>query len=216
MAARAASTDLDERDEEELLLIVAGLGMPQDGESGEQEYWVGEEAHDCISDLQRYLRRDDPNVMAAPRAVGGWRVLQTHLLPILCSRSSDSKLVFNVLKVVVKITMKPEQLGTRMIDAIKEKKVPDPLVGKQLKELEGHHRAYKRAFVQPHNVGMLVRLLAKPLSTPEESRSEEDSMVIELLLALLLNLLHTEPPDAPPPAAAAASVGRRPAGTAEP
>eukprot|EP00965_Chrysotila_dentata_P143952 4754993-Pleurochrysis_carterae.AAC.3 len=128
-------TDLDTADEEELLLIIGGLGMT--GDSG--EYWLREkgECADALSDLQalrpsidlsakrplpatsadslgaqRYLRRDDPLVMGCHRALGAWRVLQTHLIPMLkLLATDDSKLAFGVLKVLVKITMKPEQLG---------------------------------------------------------------------------------------------------------
>ena len=109
------SSELERIDEEELLLIISGLGMPQEPtpENPEPDYWVSDECRECLSDLQRYLRRDDPMVLAAHRALGSWRVLQTHLIPLLqATGDSDTKLAFNVLKVIVKITMKPEQLGT--------------------------------------------------------------------------------------------------------
>merc|ERR1712185_501282 len=109
---------------------------------------IGPECKDCVADLQRYLRRDDPMVMAAHRALGSWRVLQTHLLPLLqATGDSDTKLAFNVLKVIVKLTMKPEQLCTRMRDLLAEKKDPGAEVGAAIDELQRHHRAYKRAFV---------------------------------------------------------------------
>ena len=202
------STELERIDEEELLLIISGLGMPQEPtpENPEPDYWVSDECRECLSDLQRYLRRDNPNTMAFHRALGGWRVVQAHLLPILAKSGHDPKLVFSVLKIVVKLTMKPEQLGARMVEHLAEKKTPDPLVGKQLDELRDHHRAYKRAFLRPiasvpnvNAVGVLVRILSTPVAKPEANRSDEDTMLIELTLALLLNLLHTAPPDAPPP-----------------
>ena len=202
------STELERIDEEELLLIISGLGMPQEPtpENPEPDYWVSDECRECLSDLQRYLRRDNPNTMAFHRALGGWRVVQAHLLPILAKSGHDPKLVFSVLKIVVKLTMKPEQLGARMVEHLAEKKTPDPLVGKQLDELRDHHRAYKRAFLRPiasvpnmDAMGVLVRILSTPVAKPEANRSDEDTMLIELTLALLLNLLHTAPPDAPPP-----------------
>ena len=202
------SSELERIDEEELLLIISGLGMPQEPtpETPEPDYWVSDECRECLSDLQRYLRRDNPNTMAFHRALGGWRVVQAHLLPILAKSAHDPKLVFSVLKIVVKLTMKPEQLGARMVEHLAEKKTPDPLVGKQLDELRDHHRAYKRAFLRPiasvpnmDAMGVLVRILSTPVAKPEANRSDEDTMLIELTLALLLNLLHTAPPDAPPP-----------------
>lgn len=37
----------------------------------------------------------------------------------------------------MKLTMKPEQLGVKMDDMLRERKAPDPVVGKQLDELKG-------------------------------------------------------------------------------
>ena len=106
---------LEQGDEEELLLIISGMGMAQPAANDEEgEYWVGEDCKECVSDLQRYLRRDDPDAMAFHRAIGHWRVLQQHLLPLLKWCADDLKIVFNVLKVIVKLTMKPEQLGTHL------------------------------------------------------------------------------------------------------
>eukprot|EP00967_Tisochrysis_lutea_P143734 scaffold267356_cov35-Tisochrysis_lutea.AAC.8 len=62
-------------------------------------YMVGAECADCLRDMQRYLRRDDQHVLACHRALGAWRVLQMHLLPILRTCKNDPKLVFDVLKV---------------------------------------------------------------------------------------------------------------------
>jgi hypothetical protein len=65
-----SATDLDNDEEEELLLLVSGMGMTQQVEGGGTEYWVGEDVHDCVSDLQRYVRRDDPFSMKTHRALG--------------------------------------------------------------------------------------------------------------------------------------------------
>jgi hypothetical protein len=92
------ATQLDPADEEELLLIVSGLGLTDASEGG-KGYLVGSECSDCLRDMQRYLRRDDQHVLACHRALGAWRVLQTHLLPILRTCKNDPKLVFDVLKV---------------------------------------------------------------------------------------------------------------------
>ena len=210
-------SDLPRSDEEELLLIISGMGEHVEAEG---RYMVGPECKDCVADLQRYLRRDDPMVMAAHRALGQWRVLQTHLLPLLqANGDSDSRLTFSVLKVIVKLTMKPEQLGAprphllatactactcmlplscvdltlcvspaaRMRDSLEEKKSPDPLIGARIDDLQRHHLAYKKAFVHGDAVGMLVSLLGRALSVPDAMRSEDDGMVIELLLALILS-----------------------------
>ena len=159
----SAKSDLAPTDEEELLLIVSGMG---EHIVAEGRYMIGPECKDCVSDLQRYLRRDDPMVMAAHRALGQWRVLQTHLLPLLqANGGADPKLAFNVLKVIVKLTMKPEQLANRMQEHLQEKKMPDPLVGARIDDLERHHRAYKHAFVYGDAAGMLVSLLGHALGS---------------------------------------------------
>ena len=202
-SALRGGTDLDEIQEEELLLIVSGMGTLHEAQGDvPAEYWIGEDCKECVADLQRFLRRDDNLVLAAHRALGSWRVLQQHLLPLLrvCA-DSDVKLCFSVLKLVVKLTMKPEQLGFRMCDHLKERerKEPDEIVGARLHELRRYHREYKRAFVRSDNMSVIVRLLARPLSVADEVRSEEEGMAIELLFTLILNLMHTSHPDAPPP-----------------
>eukprot|EP00967_Tisochrysis_lutea_P143733 scaffold267356_cov35-Tisochrysis_lutea.AAC.7 len=65
--------------------------------------------------------------------------------------------------------MKPEQLGVKMDDMLRERKSPDPIVGTQLAELRGYHRDYTRAFAeQPENLRVLVNLIARPLATEEQ------------------------------------------------
>lgn len=67
--------------------------------------------------------------------------------------------------------MKPEQLGVKMDDMLRERKSPDPIVGTQLAELRGYHRDYTRAFAeQPENLRVLVNLIARPLATEEQVR----------------------------------------------
>ena len=43
---------------------------------------------------------------------------QTHLIPMLRVSYEDSDIVFNVLKLLVKLTMKPEQLGECCLHAL--------------------------------------------------------------------------------------------------
>eukprot|EP00962_Isochrysis_galbana_P033620 scaffold11294_cov117-Isochrysis_galbana.AAC.7 len=102
LGTHVGATQLDPEDEEELLLIVSGLGLI-DASKGGTGYLVGSECSDCLRDMQRYLRRDDQHVLACHRALGAWRVLQTHLLPILRTCKNDSKLVFDVLKVAARV-----------------------------------------------------------------------------------------------------------------
>ncbi|KAJ1620493.1 hypothetical protein T492DRAFT_888584, partial [Pavlovales sp. CCMP2436] len=94
-----------ELDEDDLMMCVSGLGSAQKIDDGEQIYVPGEECLACLNDLQRYLRRDSPKEMAAHIKLGKWSVAKTHLLPMLISQAHDQKLVFNVLKLLVKLTM---------------------------------------------------------------------------------------------------------------
>ena len=73
-------------------------------------------------------------------------------------------MVFSVLKIVVKLTMKPEQLGAKMLEQLREKKNPDSIIGKRMGELWAHHRAYKKEFTKEDTMGTLVRLMARPLA----------------------------------------------------
>ena len=48
LAGGRPPTDLDEGDEEELLLLISGMGMTQEAEGGgASEYWVGEQVEEC-------------------------------------------------------------------------------------------------------------------------------------------------------------------------
>ena len=113
MAAVRAPTDLPEDDEEELLLLISGMGMSQQVEGGSTEYWVGEGVEECVSDLQRYMRRDDPFSMPTHRASGCGAA--DALGPRAARKVERLEVAFDALKVVVKLTMKPEQLGAKLV-----------------------------------------------------------------------------------------------------
>ena len=105
----------------------------------------------------------------------GLGVLQNKLLPLITTyHLSDKRLVFSVTKVLVMLTMPPEENGVmqkaEMRDMIK----------------------YKEAFLSQDVLGIFVSMLEEPLSHDGFDRTEDDNMLIELLLTLFRNLACTE------------------------
>ena len=162
----------------DLLAICTGIGVTEeeifpDG-SSRKIITKGDDCEECIHDLQRYLRRDD-GTKSMHRFLGsaGLGVLQNKLLPLITTyHLSDKRLVFSVTKVLVMMTMPPEENGVmqkaEMRDMIK----------------------YKEAFLSQDVLGIFVSMLEEPLSHDGFDRTEDDNMLIELLLTLFRNLLH--------------------------
>jgi hypothetical protein len=171
-------------DVDDLMLCVSGLGSKQliDGES---VYVIGDECDACLGDLQRYLRRDSPKDMAAHKQLGAWALAKEHLLPMLLAQVRDERLVFNLLKLLVKLTM---PVGPEHAD-------PD---------LQAAIDAHKAAFAGcARAVCAIKRMLEAPLARARRGGEEDeaDNDLIELVLVLFRNLLHAPPPDATPPGA---------------
>ena len=179
-------------DVDDLMLCVSGIGSTNTIEE-KRVYVPGEECLACLNDLQRYLRRDNPKEMAAHKQLGEWAVAKMHLLPMLLSQAHDGRLVFNLLKILVKLTMPipPEAADARLQDAID---------------------AHKEAFAAcPDAVRVIMRLLVDPLrrSASGGAEAESENVFIELVLTLFRNLMHTPPPDSSPPGAAQAHAFRQ-------
>eukprot|EP00943_MAST-04B_sp_MAST-4B-sp1_P004971 g4971.t1 len=167
----------------DLLAICTGIGVTEeehfpDGRT-RKVITKGDDCEECIHDLQRYLRRDD-GTKSMHRFLGsaGLGVLQNKLLPLITTyHLSDSKLVFSVTKVLVMLTMPPEENGAmqdiEMQDLVK----------------------YKEAFLSQDVLGIFVSMLEEPLSHDGFDRTDDDNMLIELILTLFRNLLHVPNPE---------------------
>ena len=185
--------------ESELLEVCSGLGATKENEEGEERFDRGdrEECLYCVRALQRYLRRDGPQRMSH-RHLGKWKVLQTKLIPLVRNYRDDEELTFAITKLVVMLTMPPEELS-EAIEAQSE-----------------HLVRYKEAFVKrdgqfpdgkPRStLHMFFETITDPLSRYNiadrdrdpsvhgKSTAAKDKMKIELVLTLFRNLLHVKNP----------------------
>jgi timeless len=136
----------------------------------------GDDCEECVHDLQRYLRKDDDE-RSMHRMLGSWRILQNKLLPLVTTyHTSDPKLIFSVTKVLVMLTMPPEENG--------------PAVAQEMRYLV----RYKEAFLSNDILAIFVAMLEEPLSHNGFDRTDDDNMLIELVLTLFRNLLHVPNP----------------------
>ena len=169
-----------------LLALVSGLGSLSerivDGKPVPY-YQRGSEALECILDLQRFLRRDDRKTATVRRQLGQWRLAGRDLLEMLVSYREDSKFCYEVLKLLVMLTL------------------PPPPEAHQLSELHDQLYETKERFVQRHDaltaVAYFFRLAlldgalypTPPKSAGGGSRVAQPRRLLELLLHLVRNLL---------------------------
>lgn len=50
---------------------------------------------ECLKDLQRLLRRDDPHTRDVFHVLGEWNVVKANLIPLILSEKGDELLVLN-------------------------------------------------------------------------------------------------------------------------
>jgi hypothetical protein len=60
---------------------------------------------DALKQLEFFLRRDDPTKRTAHKHLAKWKTMQTYLLPLLVKYHKDEKLVFLILKLLVRLTL---------------------------------------------------------------------------------------------------------------
>lgn len=108
------------------LLLVCGVIASRDEATGRIV-----PVTDCLKwlqDLQRALRRDDDSHRPISLLLGGWRVVQQKLLPLILACRYDPPLVLTIVKILVILT-KPvsdqaKRAGRLVID-VASKKVPE-------------------------------------------------------------------------------------------
>jgi timeless len=165
----------------DLLAICTGIGATEKETlpNGKVKRTItkGDDCEECIHDLQRYLRKDDEE-KSMHRMLGNWRVLQSKLLPLVSTyHTSEPGLVFSVTKVLVMLTMPPEETGAQVIQE------------------NSHLVRYKEAFLSQDILAIFVSMLEEPLSHDGFDRTDDDNMLIELVLTLFRNLLHVPNPE---------------------
>ncbi len=104
--------------------IVAGLGKtlmtdvetadPQDG--GEGKFVPGEDFADCLKDIMRQLRREHPTRRFLYKNLGKLQVVQGKVVPLLLECHHDDKVVFQVAKLLVMLTLPVEEVVGRQLE----------------------------------------------------------------------------------------------------
>jgi hypothetical protein len=82
-----------------LLSLCSGLGAVRELPGGGSAYVRDDEALDCLVDLQRFLRRDDPSTRDCVRQLADWATLRGHIIPLMCTYAANFDLLFNATKV---------------------------------------------------------------------------------------------------------------------
>uniref|UniRef100_A0A7S3UDF9 DEK-C domain-containing protein n=1 Tax=Picocystis salinarum TaxID=88271 RepID=A0A7S3UDF9_9CHLO len=160
-----------------LIAVVGGLGKKGEeeeeeggGGSGRGNYQADEDCVNCLKDLQRFLRRDDPHTRDAFHMLCTWNVPKNHVLPILKGYHDQFEYAYNALKIMVFLTMP--------LDPHSEE------INKQAE----HLKQLKEAMVEEDVIAIVTSMLHEPLSKHPKMK-ENDAMIVQLVLAFFRNLL---------------------------
>ncbi|KAF6997707.1 hypothetical protein CFC21_013904 [Triticum aestivum] len=156
-----------------LSFTCAGLGAAEeDDDGGAVGYVKGDHCLDNLKDLQRLLRRDDPERREVFKQVCKWRIASRDLVPIIENYQSDRNLVITAVKVLVFLTMP--------VDPSSED------VAQQIEYLWD----LKAALTRNVAIAVIVSLLEDPLDHLERtSFTEDDWKLVQLVLTLFRNVL---------------------------
>lgn len=76
-------------DVEELVEVVTGLGTFKRDKNQNIEYFIEDDTAECLQDIIRIIKRDDPREREAFKKLGEWNVIKKHIVPILCMPKQD-------------------------------------------------------------------------------------------------------------------------------
>ena len=155
------------QDEDLLISVSGGLGRFDEDAN---VYRKDADCLECLKDLQRFLRRDDPYTRDVFHRLCQWDLVATDLVPLVVQYQDDSDVVYNALKVLTFLTMPvdPESDDLHV----------------QCRELA----RIKDCFLANDAVAVIVGLLSRPLSRYPRL-SEKDILVVQLVLTFVRNLL---------------------------
>ncbi|XP_073109120.1 uncharacterized protein [Elaeis guineensis] len=160
-------------DTEGLSIICAGLGFSEEDENGiVTGYSKSEYCLDNLKDLQRFLRRDDPQRRDVFKQICKWNTVSRDLIPIIEHYQSDWNLVIGAVKILVFLTMPIDPSSDDIAQQIE-----------YLWEL-------KAAMTRNVTLAVIVSLLEDPLEHLERNAfTEDDWKLVQLVLTLFRNLL---------------------------
>ncbi|PKA64246.1 hypothetical protein AXF42_Ash009466 [Apostasia shenzhenica] len=161
------------KDTEGLSIICAGLGIAEEDENGNvRGYAKTEHCLDNLKDLQRFLRRDDPQRRDVFKLLCKWKMVSRDIVPIIETFQSDKNLVINAVKILVFLTM---PVDTSSDD-----------VAQQIEYLWD----LKAALTRNLTIAVIVSLLEEPLSHLELAVfTEDDWKLVQLVLTMFRNIL---------------------------
>lgn len=155
------------QDEDLLISVAGGLGR-FDEEAN--VYRKDSDCLECLKDLQRFLRRDDPFSRDVFHRLVQWDLVSTDIVPLIVQYQEDQDIVYNALKILTFLTMPI-----------------DPTSDSLYMQCQSLNRI-KECFLANDAVAVIVGLLSRPLSRYPRL-SEKDILVVQLVLAFVRNLL---------------------------
>ncbi|KAJ4771365.1 Topoisomerase 1-associated factor 1 [Rhynchospora pubera] len=160
-------------DSDRLSSICAGLGTAEEDENGAIiGYTKGEYCLDNLKDLQRYLRRDNPQKRDVFKQICKWNTVSRDLIPIIESYQNDRNLVIATVKILVFLTLPVDPTSYEIAQQIE------------------YLWALKAAMARNVTIAVFVSLLEDPLDHLEsDAFTEEDWKLVQLVITLFRNLL---------------------------
>ncbi|KAG9448346.1 hypothetical protein H6P81_014474 [Aristolochia fimbriata] len=160
-------------DLEGLSAVCSGLGYPDEGEDGVVTGYIKTESClDNLKDIQRFLRRDDPETRDVFKQLCKWDTASRDLIPLMERYQTERNLVINAVKILVFLTM---PISPDSVD-----------IPRQMEYLWG----LKAAITRSDTLAVIVSLLEEPLERLErEAFTEDDWKLVQLVLTLFRNVL---------------------------
>ncbi|KAG0490615.1 hypothetical protein HPP92_007478 [Vanilla planifolia] len=156
-----------------LCIICSGLGLADEDDDGNiQGYTKTDYCLDNLKDLQRFLRRDDPQRRDVFKQICRWKTVSRDLVPIIEHCQHDRNLVINAVKILVFLTMPVDPASDD--------------VAQQIEYLWD----VKAALTRKVTIAVIVSLLEEPLGHLESGTfTEDDWKLVQLILTLFRNIL---------------------------
>ncbi|GMH33973.1 hypothetical protein BSKO_01807 [Bryopsis sp. KO-2023] len=155
-------------DKELILSLCCGLGSLK----GPTGYEKDPECIECLKDLQKILREDDPDFREAFFFLSELDVPRQDLVPLIITYSNEPEVVYNALKVLTFLSMPVEHARS----------------DNHFKQRQYIHNV-KTAIVRGSALSQLVGFFANHLN--DSNMRREDTMRVQLVLVFVRNLLCT-------------------------